>query len=501
MKYAIAVLDIGKTNKKLVIYNDNLKQIDSVYQSIPTIIYEDLEVEDTIEIEKWFYSKLKIMNSRYNIRSISISAHGATCACLGETGELSLPVVAYTNEVPDSFHREFYKLAGDPDFLQKETGTAQVRPLINLAKLIYFMKKRFPEEFDKTEKILMYPQYFAYRLTGKLSADYTYAGCHTYLWDFKHWQWSSVVEKLGIQSKIPTGLNNPGDILGTISEDTASKTGLREDTCVTVGVHDSNSSLIPYLLKGKENFILNSTGTWCVIMHPTETYSFSEEEIGKTVFYNISADQGLVKTAIFMGGLEFETYMKFMKKRNHPSDYPGFNKDLMERILNGNCDFIIPGIVRGAGQFPDSFPVVHESETQFPLHDIEQGKFPLFFDDYAYAYGVLNLSLAVQTKVSIDRIKAPLGSPIYIEGGFRNNPVYTSLIASMYPDSSVYTTNIKEATSLGAALLSKAAYEKVELSELKSNVPIEMTRVKSESLKNLNNYIARFMDKVSFKNL
>jgi glycerol kinase len=130
------------------------------------------------------------------------------------------------------------------------------------------------------------------------------------------------------------------------------------------------------------------------------------------------------------------------------------------------------------------------------LHDIEQGKYPLFFDDYTYAYGVLNLSLAVQTKVSIDRIKAPVGSPIYIEGGFRNNRVYTSLIAAMYPDSPVYTTNIKEATSLGAALLSKAAYEKVKLSDLNKNAPIEMTRVKSESLKNLNNYIARFMDKV-----
>jgi L-fuculokinase len=492
MKYAIAVLDIGKTNKKIVIYDEELNQVDSVYESIPTITFEELDVENTVEIESWFYKNLKVLSAKYNIRSLSISAHGATCACIDKEGELSVPVVAYTNEVPEEFHEEFYKELGSSDTLQQETGTAQIKPLINLAKLIYFIKKRFPSEYEKTDKILMYAQYFAYRLTGCVSADYTYTGCHTYLWDFKKWKWSAVAEKLGILPKLPEKVQNPGDILGKISPQIAEKTGLNSETIVTVGLHDSNSSLIPYLINGEKDFILNSTGTWCVVMHPSKEYSFTEEEIGKTVFYNISARQELVKTAIFMGGLEFETYMTKLQKLNNTDDFPDFNQEIVQSAID-STDFIIPGVVRGAGQFPDSMPGVYAGETYYSLSEINEDKTPDFFSNFIYAHAVLNLSLVVQTAVALERVSFPKGTPIYIEGGFRRNDVYKKLLASMYPDSPVYTTNIKEASSFGAALSAKAAYEKIELEELSKFVNIDMKLVEPENLQNLKNYKERFV--------
>ncbi|OQY30877.1 MAG: hypothetical protein B6241_15175 [Spirochaetaceae bacterium 4572_59] len=497
MEYAIAVLDIGKTNKKIVIFDENLNQVDSVYKSIPTITYEDLDVENSRDIENWFYDNLKELGAKYNIRCLSISAHGATCACIDKEGELSVPVVAYTNEVPEEFHREFYDLAGSCDSLQLETGTAQVKPLINLAKLIYFIKKRFPSEYGKTDKILMYPQYFGYRLTGRVSADYTYTGCHTYLWDFKEWKWSSVADKLDLVSKLPKKVQSPGDILGTISSSIATRTGLSPDTIVTVGLHDSNSSLIPYLIKGNKDFILNSTGTWCVVMHPTKEYTFSEEEIGKTVFYNISARKELVKTAIFMGGLEFETYMRFLQKFNKREDYPQFDLKIVQSVIDRRSDFIIPGIVRGAGQFPDSTPRIIEGDKVYSLSELEHQHYPDFFSEYKYAHAVLNLSLAIQTSVSLERVSVPAGVPIYIEGGFRRNDVYKRLIASLYPDSPVYTTNIKEASSYGAAISAKAAYEKLALDELADFVQIEMELVEPVDLKNFHHYRDDFLSKIN----
>lgn len=497
MEYAIAVLDLGKTNKKVVIYDEKLNQVDSVYKSIPTITYEDLDVENTEEIENWFYDNLKELSGKYNIRCLSISAHGATCACIDKNGELSVPVVAYTNEVPEEFHKEFYEIAGSCNSLQRETGTAQVKPLINLAKLIYFLKKRFPSEYNKTDKILMYPQYFGYRLTGCLSADYTYTGCHTYLWDFKGWKWSSVAQKLDLISKLPEKIQNSGDVLGKISSSIAKRTGLSPDTIVTVGLHDSNSSLIPYLIKGDKDFILNSTGTWCVVMHPTKEYSFSDEEIGKTVFYNISARKELVKTAIFMGGLEFETYMTLLQKFNKRDNYPSFDRDVLQSVLDNNSDFIIPGVVKGAGQFPDSTPRIIEGEKVYSLSELEHEHFPDFFSKYKYAHAVLNLSLAIQTSVSLERVSVPAGVPIYIEGGFRRNDVYKRLIASLYPDSPVYTTNIKEASSYGAAISGKAAFEKVSLEELSDYVQIEMELVEPVDLKNLQVYTSKFLKKIS----
>jgi sugar (pentulose or hexulose) kinase len=263
---------------------------------------------------------------------------------------------------------------------------------------------------------------------------------------------------------------------------------------VTVGVHDSNSSLVPYLVKGEENFILNSTGTWCVVMHPSREYGFREDEIGKTVFYNISAREELVKTAIFMGGLEFQTYRDLILKASGSDEYPRYEHDTIREILEDCRDFIIPGIVRGAGQFPDSEPRLVSGERDYSLQDIQKGEIPPLFGNIQAAYGVLNLSLAMQTRAALDRIKAPAGSPIYVEGGFRKNRTYLTLLASFYPESPVYTTDISEATSFGAAMLGKAALEGKEPEAYSELVDIEMKRIEPDSFAGLEAYMERFLE-------
>ncbi len=497
MEYAIAVLDIGKTNKKLVIYNEKMDQIDSIYSEFPTIKYEDLDIEDIEGINTWFIAGLKTFGKKYPVKVISVTTHGATGVCLDKNGIPSIPVVAYTNEVDEEFHDQFYELAGKRKDLQIETATAEVKPLINFAKLLYFLKKRFPDRFAATETILFYPQYFSYILTGKRSADFTYAGCHTYLWDFKNWKWSGVAEKLEILTKLPKIINKPGDILGRITADIAAKTGLSGETIVTTGIHDSNSSLLPYLVNGEQNFILNSTGTWCVVMHPTKELSFKDDELGKMIFYNISAKEELVKTAIFMGGLEFETYLKILQKKHNRDDHPDTDMKIMQEIINDRKIFILPGVVKGAGQFPDSDPRIIDNNMEFSLGEIENRiKTPPFFEDYKKAYLTLVLSLVIQTSIAIERINAPKGAPIYIEGGFRHNKNYVKLLASIFPDSPLFLTNIEEATSYGAALLGKAAMEKRDPADLKEFVNIAFKLVNPEKIDNFSSYANEFLTRI-----
>ena len=42
---------------------------------------------------------------------------------------------------------------------------------------------------------------------------------------------------------------------------------------------------------------------------------------------------------------------------------------------------------------------------------------------------------------------------MYISGGFSKNPIFLKLIASRFPHKRVYTSEIANATSLGAALV------------------------------------------------
>ncbi|MBR9999211.1 MAG: hypothetical protein KFF73_09580, partial [Cyclobacteriaceae bacterium] len=188
-KYHIAVFDIGKTNKKLIIFDSDLNIID--IEKINIEEYEEGQVKyDNLDIiETWFLDQLKNKSSRYNIRIISVSAHGATFACIDDQGKLTVPVISYTTDPGKEFHDEFYKEFGSRKKLQQVTGTPDFNLLINIAKGIWFVKRKFNSRFDRTRYILNLPQYFCYRLTRKVVADPTYIGCHTYLWDFNKNDW------------------------------------------------------------------------------------------------------------------------------------------------------------------------------------------------------------------------------------------------------------------------------------------------------------------------
>lgn len=493
MERVIAVLDIGKTNKKIALYDRNMKLVRLETMSFPALAFEDVRVEQVEAIEAWFLDTLAELSPRYHIAAVSITTHGAGAVCVGSDGKPSVPVLDYTTEVDEAVHQAFYREIGARDELQRETNTAELKPLINVGKMLFFAKKRFPERFAETRLILLYPQYFAFRLTGAETADYTYLGCHTYLWDMEKGGWSAVVDRLGIRGLLPGRVDFPGAVAGAVRPEVAARTGLPRETPVLVGVHDSNSSLIPYLLSGSGDFILNSTGTWCVAMHPEKEAKLGEGDIGKTVFYNLSVRNTPVKTAIFMGGLEFETWLGLLWKASGRDDYPEFSPEQAQKTVTEARHFILPGVVQGAGQYPESRARLVSGELEIPLAAIaEGGTVPDLFRDFEKAFSVILLSLALHTRVAFERAGLQKGVPIYTEGGFRRNRGYNRLLTALFPDNPVYTTGIDEATSFGAALLGWAAAEQRPLEELAPLAGFERIPAEPLSLEGLEAYASRF---------
>ena len=492
--YHIAVLDIGKTNKKVFIYNDQLKLIDSAYQSFPEIKTAEFQSDDVEGMFEWFKQTIKQFSEKYQIKAISISTHGATFACVDQNGQLSVPQVSYTHEPGENFHREFFNVFGDPEVLQQETATPNFPALLNVAKGLYFIKSRYPEQFEKTKYVLNLPQYFGFLLTKNPGAEPTYVGCHSYLWDFHKKKWSSVAEKMGISGKLPKNVSKTWDILGFVDPKLSEELGISRETIVTMGIHDSNASLLPYTIAMERDFVLNSTGTWCVVMHEEDKVAFEEDELGKIVFYNLNVFDKPVKTAIFLGGLEFETYTDILKKINKRSEFPAFNKDLYNKITKESKDFILPSVTKGTGQFPDSDPKVIEGDNVYSLADIQNNRhIPEFFNDYEYAYAVLNISLAIQTKVALERTGARDGVPVFTEGGFRKNDSYNMLLTAFYPNSEIATTNLEEATAFGTAMIAKAAYEYKSPEKLRTLFTINKNVVEKVLLENLDGYYRKFM--------
>lgn len=483
----IAVFDVGKTNKKLIIYDRDLRILDSRYVQLEAERRGAESHESVTRAGEWLLDNLSEMAKQHTIKAVTISAHGATFVCLDEEGKLVLPVFSYDTDPGTAFHEKFAAEFGDPLVLQRKNATPDMPGLGCMAKGLFYIKEQYPEEYARTKYILNLPQYYGYLLTGNMGMELTYIGSHTNLWDFEKHTWSGVMEKLGMRDKFPGEIHNPWDILGIITPDVARQTGLPHDTIVTVGMHDSNAALLPYVTTVQEPFILLSTGTTCVAMHPTADTVLRDDELGKVIFYNISAFGTPVKTSIFLAGLEFDVYMGMLKERHAQNKYPPFDRSLAEDILAHRSEFILPSIVP-FGMFPDSKSRIIEGGSVYPFGDLAAGKTPEFFDDFNRSYVILTLSIVLQTTVALAQTGLKKGLSVFIEGGFSHNEFFTNLIASLFPAAQFFISDFNEASAFGSALIALSALEATDPKMLRDRFTIKTVRLEPSSLTGFSEY-------------
>ena len=497
----IIVLDIGKTNKKVLLFSNDLEIVEIRKKNFDEIEQPDgIRIEQTLQVEEWFFQQLADLAQTHPIDAISITTHSTNVVCLDAEDNLSVPTIAYTNEAGEEIDKLFFERFGKFEELQKETASAAIGSMINTSRILHFARIKYPEEFSRTARILFYPQYFGYKLTGNVSIESTSLGSHTFLYDPYHESYSRIAQELGIAKLLPAHLSRPWDIIGTITSDVSKRTGISEDCIVTAGIHDSNSSLLPYLINNEKDFVLNSTGTWCVIMRPTDKIDFTTEDLGRTVYYNIDAYNNPVKTIIFMGGVEYEKYSKILDAHFGINGMPEFNRDIYHKVISKADFMFIPSVLKGVGIFPDAQPRIIKGSESYSLDEIENDADirRKIFTDREEAYAALNASLVAQTIVALGYTGFDGGGSLYIEGGFCNNTAYTQLLAEHYATTEVATTSLKEATSVGAAILARAALDKVDPKELDHSIcSIEKQTITPTSIGGINTYTQAFIEAVT----
>jgi len=495
----IAVLDVGRTNKKLLIYDMNLNQVDSVFATIDDVSQGTENHEPVEAVTRFFLDSLTDMAKRYNIAVISISTYGGTFVCLDENGNLAVPALSGSTDPGEAFHTDFDAFIGDPRNIQRRMATPRMPYLSVIARGIYYVKTHYPEGFARTRTILGLPQYYGVLLTGKTGMDITYIGTHTGLWDFEQMRFSEVREKLGVKDLIPEKVSNSWEILGTLKPEISRQTGLSDDVIVTMGVHDSNAAMVPFLIREPHDFVLVSTGSMCVVMHPVPEPRLTEDEIGEMVYFNLDGFGGVFKTALFVAGLEFDLYMGFLEGTHGRRDHPDFNPELIEDILKRGNEFILPAIVP-FGMYMHSQARFVEGDKIFTLEQVFSGQGPAFINDYERTYTILMLSMALHTRKAMLRAGIAPGRTAIIAGGFSHNTLFTRLIAALFPESPVICTDLNEATALGAAILGLAAHEGVSPKMLAERFSSHPEQIPVTPFTGLEEYVAAFerhMEKTS----
>ncbi|MEI5680166.1 MULTISPECIES: FGGY-family carbohydrate kinase [unclassified Mesorhizobium] len=416
----VAVIDIGKTNAKVVVVDfDAMAEID--VRRMPNRVATDglYPHHDTGRLWDFILDSLTQLARRHAIDAISVTTHGATAALLDERGELALPILDYEHDGPGDLTAEYD--AARPPFV--ESGTPRLPAGLNLGAQIFWQSKVFPEQFSAVRAILPYPQYWAYRLTGVQATEVTSLGCHTDLWNPARRDFSTMVDRLGWRDLMPP-LRSASDRLGSILPEIAARTGLSPRTSVHCGIHDSNASLLPHILHRKPPFAVVSTGTWVVAMAVGGTPHNLDP--ARDTLVNVNALGDPVPSARFMGGREYE-----MLTGNDVS--PASDEDIA-RVLSEKL-MLLPSVQQGSGPFPQ-----RAGEWIVP-RNLEAGE----------RSAAVSFYLAMMTATCLDLIGAS-GETI-VEGGFADNRLFLDMLAAATGRPVFVSAANATGTSLGAAEL------------------------------------------------
>ncbi|MFY0674658.1 MAG: carbohydrate kinase [Bacteroidia bacterium] len=290
------IFDIGKTNKKLLVFDEDLKIILEESIQFKDVKDEDgFTCDDLNELNKWIIEQFKIQNSKFKISRVNFSAYGASWVHLDEKGKPITPLYNYLKPFPKELEKQFDEQYG-LEKVARETGSPY-SGMLNSGLQLYWLKYAKPEVFEKIKHSLHLPQYLSNLITDKPVSEYTSIGCHTMLWDYNKHDYRSWVYAEGIDLILPPIVDaNHTEIIKVGSSQIEAGPG----------IHDSSASLFPYFKKSKEPFMLLSTGTWCVAMNPF--YEFKERENSKfkdQLFY-MTIEGKPVKATRLMLGKEYE---------------------------------------------------------------------------------------------------------------------------------------------------------------------------------------------------
>ncbi len=425
----IAIFDVGKTNKKLFLFDSQYKIVYEKSAKFPETKDEDGDECDNLESLSFsIIDSLQevISMKEFSIKAINFSSYGASLVYIDENGKPLTPLYNYLKKYPDTLHNQFYDTYGGVQSFTHQTASPVLGSL-NSGMQLYRIKYERPALFKKIKYALHLPQYLSYLISGIPCSDITSIGCHTNLWDFNKMQYHQWVQQEGVLEKLAPIL--PGNEVLT--------TNFMGNTYfVGIGLHDSSAALIPYLVNFHEPFVLISTGTWCISLNPFNQTPLTDEELSNDCLCFMTYEGKPVKASRLFAGYEHEQQVNRIAAH--------FNQSIIRyRDINYDAEVVI-----------DLQHKFQQAECPIDLKasDFSKKELSSFTSDIE-AYHQLILDIIAQQIFSTQLVLQGTDTKkIFVDGGFGKNSVYMNLLAKFFPDKEVFAASMAQATAVGTAL-------------------------------------------------
>lgn len=425
----IAVFDVGKTNKKLFLFDQDYKIVFEKSARFTETVDEDGFVCENLQSLRLsvFDSLSEIFRLKeFRVKAVNFSAYGASFIHLDESGQALAPLYNYLKPYPEELSSKFYADNGGELKFSTETASPILGSL-NSGLQLYRIKHEQHELYKRIKYSLHLPQYLSFLLSGQYYSDLTSIGCHTAMWDFGNDRYHEWIQREGLALKLAP-IASADKALPALFPGNNYKVG--------VGLHDSSAALIPYLVNFKEPFILISTGTWCISLNPFNQSALTPDELDKDCLFYIQYKGQHVKASRLFSGLEHELQVKRIAAH--------FNQNV---IKYRNIPFDADVIAKLKKQQPQIPGGVLQKESVFATRDLSA------FANDVEAYHQLVLDLV---NLQVESTRLLLNSTpvkrIFVDGGFSKNSIYMHLLASAFKNMETFAASMAQASAVGAAL-------------------------------------------------
>ncbi len=429
-KPVIVVFDVGKTNKKLFLFDEDYR---IVFEKSARFI--ETTDEDGFPCENLESLRLSVFDSlteafrlrEFDIKAVNFSSYGASFVYVGADGKSVAPLYNYLKPYPEELSQAFYSKHGGEEQFSIQTASPVLGSL-NSGLQLYRLKNEKPEIFKQVKYALHLPQYLSFLLTGDYYADLTSIGCHTAMWNFEKNKYHEWIESEGVAQKLPQ-IIPANKVFSPLFPGTSYNVG--------TGLHDSSAALIPYLVNFNEPFILISTGTWCISLNPFNQFPLTVDELKKDCLSYLQYKGKSVKASRLFSGHEYEEQVKRIAEH--------FNVDAIKYRNIAYKPEIISRLKKNHSQvsYEDNF----KKESVFGIRNLND------FKDDTEAYHQLMLDLINLQVASTQLIlKGTRVKRIFVDGGFSKNSVFMHLLAVKFKDLEVFAASMAQASAVGAAL-------------------------------------------------
>ncbi len=426
----ILIFDVGKTNKKILLFDEQYRLVHEESDSLPETTDEDgFACENVEALTAWVQQKFSAITTdrRFNVRAVNFSGYGASFVNLGESLTPVTPLYNYLKPYPEHLKKQFYETYGGESEVARHTASPVLGNL-NSGMQLYRHKYQQPGVFNSIKYALHLPQYLAFVITGQAHTDITSIGCHTQLWNYQDNQYHRWVTAEGIDRIFAPIF--PGDKTVPVKN---------SDIVSGIGLHDSSAALVPYLASFSQPFILLSTGTWCISLNPFNHSLLSDYELHQDCLCYLTYQGKPVKASRLFAGYEHEQQVKRLAAHfNKPQGYyktVKYDEELANRLQHNNTN-----------QALDAGTAMVQ-QSGFDSRPLDG------FDTYEEAYHQLLHDIIVQQVRSTKLVLT--GTPVkqlFVDGGFGSNDVYMHMLATALPQVEVFAAEVGQASALGAAL-------------------------------------------------